>query len=108
MAADKEPRLGDVAERAGVSVATVSRVLNNRGYLSAATRSRVMAAIDEVGYQPNEVARSLLTRTAGDVSFVTQGGTTITLTAVPAFTVIPIAASRVRATGTTAQVLALY
>ena len=70
MAADKEPRLGDVAERAGVLVATVSRVLNNRGYLSAATRSRVMAAIDEVGYQPNEVARSLLTRRTGTVGLI--------------------------------------
>jgi hypothetical protein len=53
-------------------------------------------------------ARSLYTRTAGNVSFVTFGGTTIDLVSVPAFTVIPIAASRVRATGTTAEVLALY
>jgi len=53
-------------------------------------------------------ARSLYTRTTGNVSFVTFGGTTISLTAVPAFTVIPIAASRVLSTGTTAEVLALY
>lgn len=53
-------------------------------------------------------ARSLMTRTAGDMSFVTAGGTQIDLVAVPAFTVIPIAASRVRTTGTTSQVLALY
>jgi hypothetical protein len=49
-----------------------------------------------------------MTRTAGDMSFVTAGGTQIDLVAVPAFTVIPIAASRVRTTGTTSQVLALY
>ncbi|RXW32353.1 transcriptional regulator [Propioniciclava flava] len=70
MAANKEPRLGDVAARAGVSVATVSRVLNNRGYLSEATRARVMAAIDEVGYQPNEVARSLLSHRTGTVGLI--------------------------------------
>ena len=69
-ARDREPRLAEVAERAGVSLTTVSRVLNNRGYLSAATRSRVMAAIDEVGYQPNEVARSLLTRRTGTVGLI--------------------------------------
>jgi hypothetical protein len=56
----------------------------------------------------NGPARSLMTRTAGNVSFVTLAGTTIDLAAVPAFTVIPIAASRVRATGTAAEVLALY
>ncbi len=57
---------------------------------------------------PDGAARSLYTRTAGNVSFVTAGGTTIDLVSVPAFTVIPIAASRVRATGTAAQVVALY
>jgi len=63
-----EPRLADVAARAGVSVATVSRVLNNRGYLSQDTRERVARAIADLGYRPNQVARSLLgrrTRTVG-------------------------------------------
>ncbi|WP_055107000.1 LacI family DNA-binding transcriptional regulator [Paenibacillus ihumii] len=50
----------DVALRAGVSVTTVSRVMNNRGYISETTRSKVFAAMDELGYQPNEIARSLL------------------------------------------------
>jgi LacI family sucrose operon transcriptional repressor len=51
-----------------VSVATVSRVLNNRGYLSQETRNTVAKAIKELGYRPNQVARSLLgrrTRTVG-------------------------------------------
>ncbi|QPL04446.1 MULTISPECIES: LacI family DNA-binding transcriptional regulator [Actinomyces] len=55
----REPTLADVAERAGVSLTTVSRVLNNRGYLSQATRSCVAEAIKELGYRPNQVARAL-------------------------------------------------
>ncbi|AMB99539.1 hypothetical protein AWM75_05795 [Aerococcus urinaehominis] len=51
--------LKDVAQLAGVSVATVSRVINDKGYLSAATRAKVAAAIEELGYQPNFMARSL-------------------------------------------------
>lgn len=50
----------DIAERVGVTVTTVSRVLNNRGYLSSDLKRRVQAAIDELNYQPNELARSLL------------------------------------------------
>lgn len=53
------PTIRDVAERAGVSVTTVSRVLNNRGYISEATRRKVYQAMEELDYQPNEVARSL-------------------------------------------------
>jgi len=56
----REPRLSDVAERAGVSPTTVSRVLNHRGYLSQTTKDRVAQAITELGYRPNQVARSLL------------------------------------------------
>ena len=54
-----EPTLADVARVAGVSVTTVSRVLNDRGYLSQDTRDRVAAAIAELNYRPNQVARAL-------------------------------------------------
>jgi LacI family transcriptional regulator len=49
----------DVAERAGVSTMTVSRVINNSGYFSREARERVEAAIAELGYVPNTLARSL-------------------------------------------------
>ena len=51
----------DVARIAGVSVATVSRVLNNHARVRTETRSRVTAAASELDYTPNEVARSLIT-----------------------------------------------
>src|SRR5512147_2194100 len=51
--------IGDVAKRAGVSTMTVSRVINNSGYISHETRERVERAIAELGYVPNALARSL-------------------------------------------------
>lgn len=58
----------DVALRAGCGVATVSRVLNNTGPASAGMRQRVLAAVDELGFEFSEVGRSLqssTTRTIG-------------------------------------------
>jgi LacI family transcriptional regulator len=52
----------DVARIAGVSVATVSRVINESGYVNIDTRKKVEAAIKEMNYTPNEVARSLYKR----------------------------------------------
>ena len=54
-----KPKLSDVAALAGVSPTTVSRVLNNRGYLSEATRTKVHEAVQQLGYRPNAIARSL-------------------------------------------------
>lgn len=49
----------DVARQAGVAVSTVSRVLNNSGYVSDATRRKVLATMEKLDYIPNEVARQL-------------------------------------------------
>ncbi len=49
----------DVAKRAGVSTMTVSRVINNSGYISQDARERVERAISELDYMPNALARSL-------------------------------------------------
>ncbi|KAA9008654.1 LacI family transcriptional regulator [Paenibacillus spiritus] len=49
----------DVAREAGVSVTTVSRVLNNRGYIGSGTRRAVESAMRKLDYQPNGIARAL-------------------------------------------------
>jgi LacI family transcriptional regulator len=56
------PTIRDVAERAGVSVGTVSHVLSGSGTVSAARRERVLAAIRDLDYRLNPIARSLKTR----------------------------------------------
>jgi LacI family gluconate utilization system Gnt-I transcriptional repressor len=53
------PRLTDVAQRAGVSENTVSRVIRNKGSIADATRQRVNEAIADLGYVPNRAALSL-------------------------------------------------
>lgn len=55
-----KPGIKDVAKVAGVSPTTVSRVLNDRGYISEETRQKVYAAMEEIQYHPNEIARALL------------------------------------------------
>lgn len=52
-------KLTDVAKKAGVSPTTVSRVINNYGSLSQKTIDKVQAAMEELNYQPNSLARSL-------------------------------------------------
>lgn len=49
----------DIAEKCGVSIATVSRVLNNNPNVSAATRERILAVINEANYTPSALARNL-------------------------------------------------
>jgi DNA-binding LacI/PurR family transcriptional regulator len=51
----------DVAARAGVSIATVSRVINDRGVTRSETAERVRAAIQELGFRPHGIGRSLKT-----------------------------------------------
>ena len=51
-----------IAGELGVSITTVSKVLNNRQDIGSATRARVLAKVAELGYQPNAVARSLTLR----------------------------------------------
>ena len=52
-------KLTDVAELAGVSPTTVSRVINKKGYLSQKTIDKVHAAMQELNYKPNNLARGL-------------------------------------------------
>lgn len=55
----------DVARKAGVSLATVSRALNNGAYVTKETRERVRSAADQLGYLPHIGARSLITKRTG-------------------------------------------
>ena len=54
--------LDEIAKRAGVSRATVSRVINNHPYVSHTMRTRVQLVIDEHGYTPNAAARAMVTK----------------------------------------------
>ncbi|GAB2841109.1 LacI family DNA-binding transcriptional regulator [Actinocorallia aurea] len=60
----------DVAERAGVSAMTVSRVLNSPEKVRPATRARVLAAVQELDYRPNAAARVLATGRSGMLGVV--------------------------------------
>ncbi|GGO60951.1 LacI family transcriptional regulator [Microbacterium nanhaiense] len=62
--------MADVAAAAGVSHQTVSRVLNGHSYVREATRDRVLAAIDELGYRRNQAARTLATSRSATVGIV--------------------------------------
>ncbi|MDQ0917692.1 LacI family DNA-binding transcriptional regulator [Paenibacillus sp. V4I5] len=54
------PKIKDVAKKAGVSVTTVSRVLNGEKYVKDDLKAKVKRAIDELGYAPSHIARSLV------------------------------------------------
>ncbi len=65
--------LQDVAQLAGVSTKTVSRVVNNQGEISETTRQRVQAAIAQLNYQPNILARSLVNQRTNTLAVVAWG-----------------------------------
>lgn len=60
----------DIAERTGVSYATVSRAINGKGKLSKETRRRVLAAAEEMGYTPNAIARSLVMKQSYTIALI--------------------------------------
>lgn len=65
----------DVAKQAGVGIATVSRVINNSGYVKAETRERIEKVIKEINYMPNEIARSMTLQKNNIVAFVLPNST---------------------------------
>ena len=69
----ERPTLIDVARRANVSKSTVSRVLNNDLYVGEETRQAVVKAMIELGYERNEVARSLRTQATMTVGLIVTG-----------------------------------
>ena len=61
----KRPTIADIARRAGVTKAAVSFALNGQPGVSAATRERILAIADEIGFQPSSAARALSDGRAG-------------------------------------------
>ncbi|MGC8890958.1 MAG: LacI family DNA-binding transcriptional regulator, partial [bacterium] len=64
------PTIYDVAERAGVSAMTVSRVINGKRDVKPSTREKVMKAIEELGYVPNSFARSFVLQKTSSIGLV--------------------------------------
>lgn len=62
--------MADVAREAGVSLMTVSRVVNEKGDVSPATRQRIVAIIERLGYRPSGIARGLATQRTGTLGLV--------------------------------------
>ena len=80
----KAVTIRDVARRAGVSVATASRALNQKGLVNAQTRERILSVMDELGFAPSPAARRL------------SLGRTLTVGVVVSFLTRPQAAERLR------------
>lgn len=67
---DRRITINDVAEKAGVSRQTISRVLNNKGDVNDSTRKRVLRIIEELDYQPSIQARSMVTRKTNTIALL--------------------------------------
>lgn len=64
------PTIRDVARKAGLSLSTVSLVINNRGYVSPETRESVLKIVRELSYHPTRSARGLASKTSGNIGFI--------------------------------------
>lgn len=69
----KKPTICEVAEMAGVSRQTVSRVLNNHPDVAEETRNKILEVMRRLEYRPNAVARSLIKQTTNSIGLVTAG-----------------------------------
>ncbi|MEW8972606.1 MAG: LacI family DNA-binding transcriptional regulator [Tissierellaceae bacterium] len=67
----------DVAKEAGVSIATVSRVINNNYPVKEETREKIEKTIEKLGYVPNEIARSLILKSTSSIGIVVPGITNL-------------------------------
>lgn len=65
-----KPTIYDVAREAGVSIATVSKVLNKNGRISDKTREKVHRIMEELNYQPSLVVSALTSRRTGTIGLM--------------------------------------
>jgi len=66
----KDITIKDIAKKANVSVATVSRVINNSGYVSKHSKEKVLKVIKDLNYQPNIIAKQLKTKISSFVGLI--------------------------------------
>ena len=66
------PTINDVSKLAGVSKATVSRVINNKGQIKDSTRKVVFEAMETLNYKPNTLAQALATKTSNSIGLITS------------------------------------
>lgn len=67
---DRKPTIKQVAERAGVSIKTVSRVLNDERYVAAVSRDRVVDAMRSLAFQPSQAARALAGKKSHQIALI--------------------------------------
>ena len=67
---DKKLTIRDIAMLAGVSTSTVSRVLNNSGYVKAEVRARIESVMSETSYTPSELAKQLKSQRSGLIGVI--------------------------------------
>lgn len=89
----RRPTLEAVAARAGVSRATVSRVVNGQTTVAPHIRDAVMQAVDELGYVPNSAARSLVTQRTDSIALVVSEPPTRVFSEDPLFSTVIRSAS---------------
>ena len=68
--ANKNPSIRDIAREAGVTISTVSNVLNQSKFVTKATSEKVLQAVRKLDYHPNKIARSLRTRTSETIGVI--------------------------------------
>ena len=66
----RKPTIRDVAKKAGLSLSTVSLVLNKKGYVSETTKQKVLGIIKELDYHPQPSARGLASSLSGNIGFI--------------------------------------
>ena len=64
----------DIADKAGVSISTVSLVLNQKGYVAPVTKKKIQTVIDDLSYRPLHSARKLATKQTGNFGFIVWEG----------------------------------
>jgi len=66
----RKPTIRDVAKKAGLSLSTVSLVLNKKGYVSEPTKQKILGIIKELDYHPQASARGLASKLSGNIGFI--------------------------------------